>query len=115
MLKLDNGANGKAANAKQPETFFTQYIATPGAVHGQINFVAPPGSGIPMRDYFAAKAMQGFLSPDNGLMIDTDSDNFPAIADDAYRLADAMLKARQPEKPENYSQFHEDHMKPLGR
>lgn len=48
--------------------------------------------GMTLRDYFAAKAMQGLLRqyPDH-LM------NSPAneVACDAYSMADAMLKARE--------------------
>jgi hypothetical protein len=44
-------------------------------------------SGMSLRDYFAAKAMQVFLTSENGTM---ESD-----AEAAYRMADAMLKARE--------------------
>ena len=48
--------------------------------------------GASLRDYFAAKAMQGFVSSyPEGLL----TSGFAAdIADDAYAMADAMLKAR---------------------
>lgn len=47
--------------------------------------------GASLRDYFAAKAMQGFVSSyPNG---DVNCD-FEYLADDAYDMADAMLKAR---------------------
>ena len=54
--------------------------------------------GMTLRDYFAAKAMQAFISAypcqaidnqDGGIQTDAES-----IADDAYLIADAMLKAR---------------------
>jgi hypothetical protein len=45
--------------------------------------------GMDLRDYFAAKAMQGFVSS-VGIEID-----FFASATDAYAVADAMLKARE--------------------
>lgn len=49
-----------------------------------------PNSGMTLRDYFAAKAMQSMNSrPDYE---DAPAD---AIALDAYALADAMLKARE--------------------
>lgn len=49
--------------------------------------------GMTMRDYFAAKAMQGMIS--NPSMWDLINVNHAKlIADDAYLLADAMLKAR---------------------
>ena len=43
-----------------------------------------------LRDYFAAKAMQGLLSDGVGSLSDEE------LADWAYKLADAMMKARQP-------------------
>ena len=44
--------------------------------------------GMTLRDYFAAKAMQGMLS-------DQQRDgSFLEYAEDAYRFSDAMLKAR---------------------
>lgn len=47
--------------------------------------------GMSLRDYFAAKAMQGFVSSyPEGLL----TSGFADIADDAYDMADAMLKAR---------------------
>ncbi len=46
-----------------------------------------------IRDYFAAKAMNGILS--NSAMIDTSTDQtLEWVAKNAYRMADAMLKAR---------------------
>ena len=45
--------------------------------------------GLSMRDYFAAKALQGMLA-------ETSLKATPKeFADQAYELADAMLKARQ--------------------
>ena len=44
--------------------------------------------GMTMRDYFAAKAMEGMLTRPGG--IDPKQD-----AEFAYRMADAMLKARE--------------------
>jgi len=46
-------------------------------------------SGMTLRDYFAAKAMQGFLAT---VKVGCPDD---LIAIDAYNLADAMLKARE--------------------
>jgi hypothetical protein len=44
--------------------------------------------GMDLRDYFAAKAMQG-------MMADHTRDNYPEeIAEHAYKIADAMMKAR---------------------
>lgn len=47
------------------------------------------GTGMTLRDYFAAKAMQGFAAMDD--------DGFSSIekmAEVSYKWADAMLKAR---------------------
>ena len=46
-------------------------------------------SGMTLRDYFAAKAMQAMVSLPNADM------SHDGYADWAYRQADAMLKARQ--------------------
>lgn len=47
--------------------------------------------GMTLRDYFAAKAMQGLLASPMTLQ----SDGYTSIADRAYNYADAMLKARE--------------------
>ena len=47
--------------------------------------------GMELRDYFAAKAMQGFLATGKSDYLDEH------IALDAYNLADAMLKQRDEE------------------
>jgi hypothetical protein len=47
-------------------------------------------TGMTLRDYFAAKAMQSMNSRED--YIDTPAD---VIALDAYALADAMMKARE--------------------
>jgi len=49
---------------------------------------APYDEGMTLRDYFAAKAMQGLLSDGVGSLSDEE------LADWAYKLADAMLKHR---------------------
>jgi hypothetical protein len=46
--------------------------------------------GMTMRDYFAAKAMQGIVAADS----DPNPEKVGSIAEQAYILADAMLKAR---------------------
>ena len=47
----------------------------------------PPAAGMTMRDYFAAKAMQGYIVGTEQPMVDN-------IARVAYEVADEMLKAR---------------------
>ena len=46
--------------------------------------------GMTLRDYFAAKAMQGMMSYGIGLEFE-----YKEIADRAYAIADAMLTARE--------------------
>lgn len=48
--------------------------------------------GMTLRDYFAAKAMQTFLQTNSGV-IGCNQYEY-RIAEDAYDIADAMLKAR---------------------
>ena len=45
-----------------------------------------------LRDYFAAKAMQTFL---DSVGWNSDQKWFDEIAEGAYKMADAMLKARE--------------------
>ena len=47
--------------------------------------------GMTLRDYFAAKVIQGLFASGNLQATDTDE----ALARDAYIVADAMLKARE--------------------
>ena len=56
--------------------------------------------GMTLRDYFAAKAMQGILSDkiyiDKLLNVSDTSDEFHIFfAQDAFRFADSMLKERE--------------------
>lgn len=53
-------------------------------------FQAVMADGMTLRDYFAAKAMQGLLACD----IECGPDNVQSIAESSYIMADAMLKAR---------------------
>ena len=48
--------------------------------------------GMSLRDYFAAKAMQGFNANSHDQMV---SWSFETIADYSYKQADAMLRARE--------------------
>ena len=49
-------------------------------------------SGMTLRDYFAAKAMQGMLA---GLLAYGRDIVWSHIAEDAYKQADEMMKARE--------------------
>ena len=57
----------------------------------QSGYDVPENTGMSLRDYFAAKAMQALLS-DSDWRQDMD---FKDTAFAAYRQADAMLKARE--------------------
>ena len=46
--------------------------------------------GMTLRDFFAAKAMQGMLAEDGGGALNNEE-----LAEFAYVIADAMLKARE--------------------
>lgn len=50
----------------------------------------PYSNGMTLRDYFAAKAMQSFLTRETRF-----SDNLLMYAGAAYDVADAMLEARE--------------------
>jgi hypothetical protein len=54
----------------------------------------PGPTGLTVRDYFAAKAMQAFISSYPNGSAPSGGDEW-AIAEDAYDMADAMLKARE--------------------
>jgi len=48
--------------------------------------------GMTLRDYFAAKAMQGLLSDPDADMLDDDMSRWAMLS---YKMADAMLRARE--------------------
>jgi hypothetical protein len=61
-------------------------------------------SGMTLRDYFAAKAMQACI-PHRRVQFETDNEDlsdwdefFGIAANEAYRIADAMLKERAPKE-----------------
>lgn len=49
-------------------------------------------SGMTLRDYFAAKVLNGILSDPNAGLLEDDLSRYANIA---YKAADAMLKARE--------------------
>lgn len=51
-----------------------------------------PQDGMTLRDYFAAKALQGLLAQSGGSAFRSDRDDGAKYA---YEMADAMLKARE--------------------
>lgn len=54
-----------------------------------------PCEGMTLRDYFAAKAMQEILGSDRYMGIIGVNRYEQRTAEDAYKVADAMLKARE--------------------
>lgn len=65
------------------------------------------GGGMSLRDYFAAKAMATYLRDDLAAldMAQVDED---LIADCAYSMADAMLRARTAQSPADVQRAHLD-------
>jgi hypothetical protein len=61
-------------------------IHDPGANWVETDRVQPLHKGLDLRDYFAAKAMRGLMDAAMPM---------PEIADEAYAMADAMLRARE--------------------
>ena len=55
--------------------------------HPVMGQISAPGLGMSLRDFFAAKAMQGILA--NG------ESGLQTLSQAAYTIADAMLKARE--------------------
>jgi hypothetical protein len=60
---------------------------TPAFPHTIEHLHEPVTTGMTLRDYFAAKAMQALISIDGGTL--------EKDAEAAYKMADAMLKARE--------------------
>jgi hypothetical protein len=60
--------------------------------HGAYRVVS--SGGMTLRDYFAAKAMQGFIASPRGLATGNATVSVEEYADLAYKTADAMLSAR---------------------
>lgn len=89
MLKLDQ--NGNLPTHEKTGMFFAQFIPIPGALSGQLQLMLVPGSGIPMRDYFAAKVIEAIIPYQPHINYDPIED-----ARMAYRVADAMIEARKP-------------------
>ena len=53
-----------------------------------------PSLGMTLRDYFAAKAMQGMAAGDAAQSVDFATSYLELIGTQAYQIADAMLAAR---------------------
>jgi len=69
--------------------------AFPIPEHTKKDYEFPPQhEGMDLRDYFAAKAMQGFFSIYGNIRVDKGNTKVKFIAENSYVLADAMMKAR---------------------
>ena len=55
---------------------------------GEGCWYTPSSEGMELRDYFAAKAMQGFLTEDCDVILDS-------LAHESYQVADAMMRERE--------------------
>jgi hypothetical protein len=55
----------------------------------ELGDIAYTTGGMTLRDYFAAKAMAAFIGNNDRGLID-----MPWVAEGAYKIADAMLRAR---------------------
>lgn len=87
-----------ASRAQLPTTMTTEHVFPQALQAGNL---AQATGGLTLRDYFAAKAMQGLISSSDAVAsitkaADDNGRNFEAvISTTAYILADAMLQARQ--------------------
>jgi hypothetical protein len=85
---------GSAFPAKGGNIFYVpeQHSET---VKGEIDRLKQTQDGMTLRDYFAAKAMQGFCANTGHELMDGEH-TFKSAARDSYKIADAMLRARKP-------------------
>jgi hypothetical protein len=67
-----------------PTKINTEHFSHPSTIYN---------TGMTLRDYFAAKAMQSLLVTINGVVGTNVYEH--RLSKDAYKLADAMLKARE--------------------
>ena len=74
---------------KRPEVAFPSTFRSIGEPEQQIH-----RWGMELRDYFAAKAMQGICAgrDEAGTLV---SHGYEWIASESYKIADAMMKARE--------------------
>ena len=75
---------------ERPEVAFPSTFRSIGEPEQQIH-----RWGMELRDYFAAKAMQAILSSDRYVGLIGVNRYEQRTVEDAYKMADAMLKARQ--------------------
>lgn len=79
-----------AADTSEPAFPVITKCVAPGEFGHQAGSTTWQFPGMTLRDYFAAKAMQGGYAGYNGNPPEPER-----VAEDAYVIADAMIKARQ--------------------
>lgn len=77
---------------KNPPAFPRSMISLNGAFGSS---AYSDGYGMDLRDYFASKAMQGIINSDKYVGVIGVNRYEQRTAEDAYKIADAMLKARE--------------------
>ena len=86
---MSNNTGGPAF-PNWPESAFPSTFKSADPETGQVH-----RWGMTLRDYFAAKAMQALLSEDRYMGLIGVNNFEHRRAEDAYKVADAMLRARQ--------------------
>lgn len=76
-----------ASRAHSPTIMTTEHVFPQALQAGNL---AQATGGMTLRDYFAAQAMQGICASGPSISFTNDR-----IAEEAYAMADAMLRARQ--------------------
>lgn len=71
--------------------------------HSNGDAIYAPGDGMSLRDYFAAKALCEYLAAH---MADDKQVDEDVVADCAYSMADAMLRARTSQSPADVQAQH---------
>ena len=59
------------------------------------DYLANAPQGMALRDYFAAAALQGEVANPSAKLFESEGITFTELAEDCYRIADAMLAARK--------------------
>ena len=70
------------------------------AAGGRVTRAHDEQDGMSLRDYFAAKSLQGICACSDD-QVETDTDQVDFIAGRAYAYADAMLRARAQSSPQS--------------
>jgi hypothetical protein len=81
-------------HASQERTHFQDMNNPPAFPSGDVRQIASE-EGMTLRDYFAAKALQGMLSNTTTKVSGSPVEGFKLLSEAAFVIADAMLKARE--------------------